>query len=143
MKSWIAFYLTFFLFPTTLAAGDGESYMPGVGRLIAAFVIVIALIYVSVHLLKRITFSNRRKGGGVIRFIDSYPLHQKARLSIVEVAGRAFLISVTDHQVSTIAEYDPSEFDSESRDSRSPSFVRYFNALRGRGTNERKTSVAG
>jgi len=130
------------LFPGIACAESNVSYMPGIGRLVVAMAIVLALIFISVKLFKRLIFSRNGNEQGFIRLIDSFPLHQKARLSMVEVAGRIFLISVTDGNVSLIAEYDRSELNIDSKQSGHRSFLSYLDAFRRERLTDKKASAS-
>jgi len=130
MKNYAGIVLFSIMLPSALPAAPTEDLMPGVGRLIAAFTVVLALIFISVRLFKRLALKGHNGGNGHIRVIDSFPLHQRARLSIVEVAGRVFLISVTDHEVSMIAEYDPMEFAGSSSENGQKNFLSYLHLFR-------------
>jgi len=134
--------LLMLLFPGIASAESEVSYMPGIGRLVVAMAIVLALIFISVKLFRRLIYSKSGNGTDFIRLIDSFPLHQKARLSMIEVAGRIFLISITDGNVSLIAEYDKSELNTDSRQSGHRSFLSYLDAFRRERVTDKKASVS-
>ena len=134
--------LLMLLIPGVASAESNVSYMPGVGRLVVAMAIVLSLIFISVRLFRRLVLSKSGNGTGYIRLVDSFPLHQKARLSMVEVAGRIFLLSVTDGNVSLIAEYDSSELNTESRQSGHRSFLSYLDAFRRERLTDKKASAS-
>jgi len=130
------------IFPATLsAAQQTENLVPGLGRMVAAFSIVLILIFVSVRLFKRLALRGSGVGKGYIKVIDSFPLHQRARLNVIEVAGRVFLISVTDHDVSMIAEYDPMEFADREGDGGRRNFIGYLQMFRRRQGSDEEVSA--
>ena len=128
--------------PGVASAESNIGYMPGIGRLVVAMAIVLSLIFISVRLFRRLVLSKGSNGTGYIRLIDSYPLHQKARLNMVEVAGRIFLISVTDGNVSLIAEYDRSELDIDSGQKGNRTFLSYLDAFRRDRLTDKKASAS-
>ncbi len=116
----------FFFFPASLSAAGGESLFPSMGRLVTAFVVVIMLIYALVYLLRKITLRGSGKTAGCIKQIGSYPLGQRSRITVVEIAGRTFLLGVTPQQVSMIAEFDPEEIEEPVEPSRITSFMEHL-----------------
>jgi flagellar biosynthetic protein FliO len=115
--------------PGILQAEPASGAALSIGRLFAAFIAVIVLIYATVYVFRKVLYRGQGRCSTCIRPVGTFPLGQKARLSIVEVGGRAFLLAVTDHSVSSIAEFDPSELDGIRDASRVPGFFRLFQGL--------------
>ena len=105
----VSLFSTVLLAPAVSLAAGEDSLFPSVGRLAVAFVLVIALIYACVFLFRRFLMRGGGKANGSIKPVGSIPLGQKARLAVVEVGERAFLLGVTEQQVSMIAELDAAE----------------------------------
>jgi flagellar biosynthetic protein FliO len=113
-------------FPSLLRASDQESLFPSVGRLMVALVLVLALIYVCIHIFRKFVLKGGGRASGNIRHRGSFSLSQKARLCVVDVGERTFLLGVTDNQVSNIAELEPSQLHEAGDDSDKHSFVKHL-----------------
>jgi flagellar biosynthetic protein FliO len=122
------------------AAGDG-SLLPSIGRMVLAFVLVVVLIYVSILVIRRLFLGGRGKTSGLIKPVDSFPLGQRARLFVVEMHGRVFLLGVTDQRVSTIAEFDSRELGEMPAPPGITSFVRQLNSFTRPGRNAKESST--
>lgn len=112
--------------PASLMAAADESIFPSMGRLVTAFVVVIMLIYALVYLLRKVTLRGSGKTAGCIKQIGSYPLGQRSRITVVDIAGRTFLLGVTPQQVSMIAEFAPEEIAEPAEPTRITSFMEHL-----------------
>ena len=114
------------LWPGSCLAAENPSLAPSIGRMLVAFGAVVALIYGTVWLFRRSLTAKGARSGAAIRPVASFPLGQKARLMVVEVGGRSFLLGVTDHGVSSIAEFDPAELAQGNAGSAPSGFIRHL-----------------
>ncbi|MBU8921017.1 MAG: flagellar biosynthetic protein FliO [Bacteroidales bacterium] len=112
--------------PGVAIASESDSIVPSAGRLIAAIIVVAMLIYASIFFLKRLMMKSGGKRSESMNVIGSCTLGQRSRLCMVEVAGRVLLLGVTPQQVSSIAEFEPSEIETEQPDSRARNFIRHL-----------------
>jgi len=80
-------------------------------KVIFMLALVLAVILVSVWLLKKVTpqFS-RSANSGLIKILSTFWLGPKKALYLIQVAGKILLVGVTDHNINIISEFsDPDE----------------------------------
>ncbi|GEM_PF-3509333 len=127
--------------PSLLLASDGGSFLPSASRLAIAFVVVVMLIYASVHTIRKMFFKSGDTKSGLFRSRATFPLGQRARLNLVEISGRMFLLGVTDHQISILAEFDPAEIGSVPAPSGISGFVRHLQNFSRRDNDAKESST--
>ena len=115
--------------PGAAIASESGSLVPSAGRLIAAIVVVAMLIYASIFFLRRLMMKSGGKRSESMNVVGSIPIGQRSRLCMVEVAGRVLLLGVTPQQISSIAEFEPSEIDMEQPDSKVGNFIRHLSDI--------------
>lgn len=126
LKTALFLHTSVMFFPSLLHAADQESLFPSVGRLMVALVVVLALIYVCIHIFRKFVLKGGNRASGNIRHRGSFSLGQKARLCVVDVGERTFLLGVTESQITNIAELEPSQLDEAVDDSDKQSFVKHL-----------------
>ncbi len=126
---------------TPLLASRSGTMFPSVGRLVVALVVVVLLIYVSVFLFRRFLIRGSGKSAGCIKPMGSLPLGQKARINLVEIGGRVFLLGVTDHHVSMVAEFDHEELIEVPGSSPITSFVKHLGSFSRQGQGAKESST--
>ena len=79
-------------------------------KMLSALVIVIALVYVGLHLLRR-TMGKRYAGSSMdaLEVLQTTYVGQHKAISLVRVADRSVLVGVTDNQISPITELSAEE----------------------------------
>jgi flagellar protein FliO/FliZ len=75
----------------------------GVGQLLFGFAVVIALLFASLWLLKRLS-APRGQAAGLLRVIAGTAVGARERVVIVEVGGSWLVLGVAPGQVTTLAE---------------------------------------
>ncbi len=123
-------FSTILLSPAVLLASEKESIFPSMGRLTIALAVVLALVYVCIHLFRKFILKSGGPASGNIKHRGSFSLSQKARICVVDVGERTFLLGVTDSQVSHIAELDRSELCEDEDVSKGRSFVEHLGIFR-------------
>lgn len=113
-------------FSARLEATVSGSMLPSAGRIAVACLIVAMLIYATVFMLKKLVLRGNGRRAECINVVGSYPLGQRTRLCMVEVAGRVILLGITPQNVSSLAEFDPSEIKIAKEPSRVRSFVKHL-----------------
>ena len=81
---------------------------PSIWPALTAFAAVIALIPISLWLLKRLQ-SHRTGGARSITVSGGLSLGPRERLVIIESQGRRWMLGVTSQSISLIAELDPDQ----------------------------------
>ncbi|MBN1164110.1 MAG: flagellar biosynthetic protein FliO [Candidatus Krumholzibacteriota bacterium] len=134
--------LIMMLFPGALAAAGGEqSLFPSLGRLVVAFIVVVMLLYAAVFLLRKFVMKNSGKASASIKPMGSYPLGQRSKLFLVEIAGRAILLGVTPQQVSNLAEFEVTEIKDSGATSGLASFKEHLHRFTHPGKGEKGLST--
>jgi flagellar biosynthetic protein FliO len=97
--------------PGAPAAAELEPSAYGLAllKVAVALVVVCALAYLALRLLRRI--GSARRGSEALRVIEQCPLGPRQSLFLVEAAGRVFLLGSTDGGVTRLAEIDPSSLE--------------------------------
>lgn len=77
-------------------------------KTIGILVLIVVLIIVSVHLLKKYVFngSGSMKDSGWIQILGQFQIQPKKHLALVKVLDRVLLVGVTDSSIQTLAEFD-------------------------------------
>ncbi len=86
---------------------------PSIWPALTAFAAVIALIPISLWLLKRLQ-SHRTGGARSITVSGGLSLGPRERIVIIESQGRRWMLGVTSQSISLIAELDPDQLVSAS-----------------------------
>lgn len=91
----------------------GASFNAGVGwgqfiRVLLALALVLGLIWLTRALLKRL-MSRRTDRQGVLSPVGGMSLGQRRALQLVQFADKVYLLGVTDHHISRIAEISDPE----------------------------------
>ena len=82
-----------------------EGFGAALFKMVAALVVVCVVAYLALRLARRtLNVESTRVGG--MRVVERCPLSARQSLCVVEVAGRYFLIGVTEGAVSRLAELD-------------------------------------
>lgn len=93
------------------AATQAKLSSPGYGlallKIVLSLVVVCALAYLLLRLLRRYLALTAVRSGGCLRVVDRCPLSPRQNLWVVEAAGRFFLLASTDGSVTKLAELEP------------------------------------
>ncbi len=128
-------------FSARLEAAVSGSILPSAGRIAIACLIVAMLIYATVLMLKKLVLKGNGRRAECINVVGSYPLGQRTRLCMVEVAGRVILLGITPQNVSSLAEFDPSEIPVAKEPSKVGSFVRHLQSFSFSGIGAKGSST--
>ncbi|MBN2071847.1 MAG: flagellar biosynthetic protein FliO [Candidatus Krumholzibacteriota bacterium] len=109
-----------------IGAAETDSILPSAGRILIACLIVAMLIYASIFMLKKLFFKGSGRVAGSISMVGSYPMGQRSRLCLVEVAGKVLLLGITPQQISRIDEFEPSEIEEIEKPSKVKSFIKHL-----------------
>ncbi len=82
-------------------------------RMILSLLVIIALIYLLVYILKRYSYSSSTGGTPLIKVISFSYLRPKEALYLVRVGEKLLLLGVTSNSINLIKELDDSDFDIE------------------------------
>jgi flagellar protein FliO/FliZ len=93
-----------------------------VGQLILGFAVVIALLFVSLWFLKRLS-APRGQAAGLLRVIAGTAVGPRERVVIVEVSGTWLVLGVAPGQVNTLAEIPRSSHPSRPAQSETHDFA--------------------
>ncbi|MFH0765914.1 MAG: flagellar biosynthetic protein FliO [Calditrichota bacterium] len=100
-----------FLTPQLIRAADVSTSIPETGvswwqlvKVILALALVLGLVIVTIFALKRLQAKSPAKGGG-IEPLGGLALGPRRSLQLIKAGNRVFLIGVTDHHLSRIAEF--------------------------------------
>jgi flagellar protein FliO/FliZ len=77
-------------------------------RIIFSLLVVLALMWGLAKLARRPLGARR---GGLLSVVARQQLSRGSSVAVVQVAGKALVLGVTDHQVTLLAETDPSTLD--------------------------------
>jgi len=101
---------------TTAAAADSaasmtipsvtETVLPSLTRIVFSLLIIVAIIYASVFLLKKLSGNRLGSGtrGKTIRVIEQTYLAPKKSVCLLKLADRAVLIGITDNTINMLTE---------------------------------------
>lgn len=92
------------------AAGPEYDMTAATIKMIGVLAVILGLLVGGVWLMKRWLPGGAARfgglGGGRIKILVSQPLGPKKQLSLIQTAGRVFLIGVSDQSINLIAEID-------------------------------------
>jgi flagellar biogenesis protein FliO len=88
------------------AATDSPAYM--LFNTLAALGLVVALIYVTLHLGARKLLKLGPQPGALVRVVERVPLDAKKSLYVLQAAGEYLLIGGTESSVALLGKLDPS-----------------------------------
>ncbi|MDA0745099.1 MAG: flagellar biosynthetic protein FliO [bacterium] len=119
---------------------QATSQLPNTYSLLArmglSLLVVIALIWLATHLLKR--FSGGRISSGAsarIQVLERTYIAPKKAVYIVRIGSRALAVGVTDTQMNTLAELDPEEIlSAEPAQNNNPTSSSFAHILKGMRT---------
>ena len=86
-------------------------------RMILSLLVIIALIYLVVYILKKYSVSTSIGGPGIIKVISFSYLRSKEALYLVKVGNKLLLLGVTSNSISLITELEEGDFDLEFKES--------------------------
>ncbi|MCX6835804.1 MAG: flagellar biosynthetic protein FliO [candidate division Zixibacteria bacterium] len=80
-------------------------------KMICALVLVIALVYGALHMLRRLMGRRLKGSGGAgsLEVLETTYVGQHKAISLVRVGQRSVLVGVTDNQITTLTELDAEE----------------------------------
>ncbi len=79
-------------------------------KTILAMVVVLALAVIGLRfILPRLSMNRAPKGDSDLQIIERMPLDAKKSVMILGIEGRRFLVGVTEHQMSLLAELNQNE----------------------------------
>lgn len=95
----------------TPAMPSAFSAAPAIGKMIAALLIVLVVMYVAFLLLKRFTGGRMIGGKGkrALQVIEMASLAPKKAVAVVRVADKAVMVGITDHQINLLSELSADE----------------------------------
>ncbi len=82
-------------------------------RMILSILVIIALIYLLVYILKKYSYSSHTGGTPLIKVISFSYLRPKEALYLVRVGGKLLLLGVTSNNITLIKELNEGDFDIE------------------------------
>ncbi len=85
-------------------------------RMILSLLIIIALIYLLIYILKKYSYSTNMGGGGIIKVISFSYIRSKEALYLVKVGNKLLLLGVTSNNISLITELEEGDFDLEFKE---------------------------
>jgi len=80
-------------------------------RMIISLLIIIALIYVVVYILKRYSYPTNPGTSELIKVVSFSYLNPKEMLYLVKVGEKLLLLGVTPNNINLITEFNESEFE--------------------------------
>ena len=85
---------------------------PTLFKLAMALLLIVALIYVSIIMLKKLSYGKMGKQGmsGTIEVVDRHHLSPKKQLCLIKIENKHFLVGVTDQAVNLVADVSDQEF---------------------------------
>lgn len=85
---------------------------PTLFKLGLALLLIVGLIYVSILMLKKLSYGKMGKQGlsGTIEIVDRHHLSPKKQLCLVKIENKHFLVGVTDQAVNLVADVSDQEF---------------------------------
>lgn len=115
---------------------EGHSPLSNTNYLLTSFLVLVViciLAYFSIKFFFRNSGALNLRGKKLIRFIERMAFSPQKSLMIFQVAGRYYLVGVTEQGMNLLAELDQAavtkELEVASQDSASPSFSQYLAGL--------------
>lgn len=106
MKLLIAFLLVFFVFSPVYVYADSIDYLGYTLKALGSVIIVVALLFASVWVLKKLQINTKK--GGRIKILDRTYIDNKHSLVIIEVEEKQFLLGI-GNEVNLIAQLSENE----------------------------------
>jgi len=109
---------------------------PTLFKLGMALLLIVALIYISIMMLKKLSNGKMGKQGltGTIEVVDRHHLSPKKQLCLIKIENKHFLIGVTEQAVNLVADVSDQEFKKQGAVSKPEyqgfSFKRFFSEAR-------------
>ncbi len=85
---------------------DGGSLLGALSRLVLVLGLVVALIYVSLHVVGKRLLALQPMQHALVKVHDRYPLEPKKSLYVVEVADEFLLLGVGEGEISLVSRLD-------------------------------------
>ena len=103
------------------SGGSELNFTTLIAKTVGYFLLIIALIVLTVFMLKRFVYSKKSSAGKgqAIQVVSSTYVGPKKSLMLVEAAGRMLVISVTDSHMNLITELKKEEYEQFERQSES------------------------
>jgi flagellar protein FliO/FliZ len=76
-------------------------------RLLVSLSIVLALMWAAGRAMRSRGFGNASRPGSLIEVVARQSVGRTASIAVVRAAGKALIVSITDTQISLLAEADP------------------------------------
>jgi len=112
---WMLVAVTVMLIPAAVFADEqqpadiGGDMFPSLLKLVGAMVVIMALIYGSVWLMKRFSHGKLRNGGNLISIVERRHLSPKQAVYLLRVGDQHILVGASDSGINKISEVVLSE----------------------------------
>ncbi len=117
-----------------VGAPDFSSQMaPTLAKLGIALLVIVVLIYLSIFMLKKLSYAKSGKSGlsGIIDIVDRHHLSPKKQLCLVRVDKKYLLVGITEQAVNLVADVSDQNLETKQTVSKPEyqgfSFKKFFN----------------